>query len=200
LPESASRARSRVFVAAEQLFAAAAAVQGHSLPFPVAASAGRGSAGFARRRATGAVGYRPEEHPVRRIVGFLDAVVAEPREKGAELGLVRRRHLHSHQHAPVVGAVVAVVEEADVPAAAHAVEETSSARPAARETRSGRGSRCPPTARAADEMAHVQLRELVVGKVVAPRSGVLQLAQQVLGLAAIRDLDADEDVRDAASR
>src|SRR2546429_665806 len=46
-----------------------------------------------------------------------------PAQEALELGVVRRRHLHSDQHPAVVGAVVAIVEQADVPAAAHAVEK-----------------------------------------------------------------------------
>ena len=93
--------------------------------------------------------------------------------------------------------MVAVVEEADVPAAAHAVEERHQrARPLGKleaiEDLVVRRRRVP-----ADEMADVELRHLVVGQVVGLDPAVLELREQLVGLAAVRDLDADEDVRDA---
>src|SRR6187455_2010720 len=85
------------------------------------------SAGPGRRRDTEPEPSRQllpaEEHPVGRVGRLVDVVVAEPVEKAPELAAVARRHLHPDEHASVVGAVVAVVEEAYVPAGAHAVEK-----------------------------------------------------------------------------
>jgi len=47
------------------------------------------------------------------------------------------RHLHTNQHAAVIRAVVAVVEQADIPVMAHAVEEISSVHLAVPEIQNG---------------------------------------------------------------
>src|SRR6185369_7743366 len=65
----------------------------------------------------------PKEHPISRVTGLVDAVVAQAIEEGAKFSLVRWRHLHSDQHPPIVGAMVAVVKRADVPSAAHVVQK-----------------------------------------------------------------------------
>ena len=49
--------------------------------------------------------------------------VAEVFQELLELAHLVRRYLHADQHAAEVGAVVAVVEEADVPAGAHLRQE-----------------------------------------------------------------------------
>src|SRR5581483_2831709 len=64
-----------------------------------------------------------EEETVRRVGGLVEGLVAEPGEEAPELLLLRRRHLHPGEDAAVVGAVVSVVEEADVPALADALEK-----------------------------------------------------------------------------
>src|SRR5450432_2646396 len=65
----------------------------------------------------------PQKHAVGAVLGLVDAVVAQPTQESREFGLVGRGHLHPDQNAAVVGPVVAVVKQADVPPAAHAVEE-----------------------------------------------------------------------------
>ena len=60
-----------------------------------------------------------EEQPIRGFPCFLDPRIAQLIEEGAEFGVVLRRHLDADQHAAVVGAVVAVVEQADVPVEVH---------------------------------------------------------------------------------
>src|SRR6266540_3635905 len=92
------------------------------------------------------------------------------------------------------------MEHADVPAAAHAVQELHQrARPlgeleAVDDLVLGR--RRVPT----DEMAHVQLRHLVVGQVVCLDAASLELGEQFRRLVAAGDLDADEKVRDLRIR
>ena len=60
-----------------------------------------------------------EEELIRGVGGFVPVAVAQLAEELAECGLVVRRHLHAHEHSPVVGTVVAVVEERDVPVGPH---------------------------------------------------------------------------------
>src|SRR6478736_259813 len=74
-------------------------------------------------RATTLCGSAAEEHPVGGIGRFVDVVVAETVEKTPELRAVLRRHLHADEHTAVVRAVVPVMEQADVPARAHAVQK-----------------------------------------------------------------------------
>jgi hypothetical protein len=110
------------------------------------------------------IGKWPASH-LLRVIGELAALHPEPLEEG------RRRHRHalgrraprSRQHAAEVGAVVAVVEEADVPAPAERVEELSSA--PGRSGNSKRQSRSFRTSgrTAAHHVADVELRHLVEG-------------------------------------
>ena len=64
-----------------------------------------------------------EEELIGRVLGFVPGTVAQGFQEGLEFLLFRRGHLHPHQHPAIVGAVIAVVEQADVPAGAHLVEE-----------------------------------------------------------------------------
>src|SRR5689334_12215596 len=68
--------------------------------------------------------HSAQEQSVDRIVGFVLAGIREPLDERAEGLLVGARHLQADQNAPVVGALVAVVEQADVPVRMHALEET----------------------------------------------------------------------------
>src|SRR5207247_5539676 len=64
-----------------------------------------------------------QEQPVCGVASLLGVRVAEIFQEAPELLHLAGRNLHADQHAPVVGAVVAVVEQADVPVAAHAPQE-----------------------------------------------------------------------------
>ena len=93
--------------------------------------------------------------------------------------------------------MVAIVEQADVPAAAHAGQELHQRARPLRELEAVedlvlRRRRVP-----ADQVPDVQLRHLVVGQVVRLDPALPELGQQLLGLAPVRDLDPDEEVRDA---
>src|SRR5438876_3498505 len=64
-----------------------------------------------------------QEQPVCGVASLLGVRVAEIFQELPELLHLAGRNLHSDQHPAVVGAVVAVVEQADVPVAAHAREK-----------------------------------------------------------------------------
>ena len=66
---------------------------------------------------------RRQKSLVRRVVDFALIRIAERLEEGPERAFLVVRHLEPDQHAAEVGAVVAVVEQADVPAPAERVEE-----------------------------------------------------------------------------
>src|SRR3989442_3371131 len=102
-----------------------------------------------------------EKHPISRVRGLVDIVVAQPVEKNAKFGFVRGGYLHADEHPAVIGAVVPIVKQADVPARAHAVEKTHQRSGPLRKFESvqdfvGRGGRV-----AADEMADVELGHFV---------------------------------------
>lgn len=67
--------------------------------------------------------YSAQELVVDRVVGLRGVCVAEAVQEAVELGQLIRRHLQPDEHATDVCAVVAVVEERDVPARTEAVEE-----------------------------------------------------------------------------
>src|SRR5262249_10517610 len=64
-----------------------------------------------------------KEELVDRVVGFVDAGVRERVEEVLEGFLVGLGNLDADQDATVVGALVAVMEEADVPARVHCCQE-----------------------------------------------------------------------------
>ena len=74
-------------------------------------------------------------------------------------------HLERRQHAPEVGAVVAVVEQADVPAAAERLEELHQRAGPLGELEAARPLVPRVAGAAADHVAHVQLRQLVLREV-----------------------------------
>src|SRR5262245_16660460 len=92
--------------------------------------------------------------------------IAERREMPPELRALRRRNLHAREYAAVVRAVIAVVEETDVPAMADRFEEREQrARPLG-EFEAEEPLVVQSRHLAADHVAHVQLRELVAAQVV----------------------------------
>src|SRR5262245_34794447 len=58
----------------------------------------------------------PQKQRVRGIARLVPIAIVELRQEGAERALLIGRHLHADQHPPDVRAVVAIVEQADVPA------------------------------------------------------------------------------------
>src|SRR3954453_7680217 len=60
---------------------------------------------------------------IRRVLRLVPIRITELVERALEARAVVRRHLNAGQDAPVVGPMVAVVEERDVPVVPEAVEE-----------------------------------------------------------------------------
>src|SRR6266536_5197395 len=69
------------------------------------------------------VSDRPKEPPVRRVILVELEFVPETDEKLLEPPAIGRRHLERREHPPEIGAVVPVMKQADVPAAAELVQE-----------------------------------------------------------------------------
>src|SRR5262249_3473578 len=65
----------------------------------------------------------PEQEPRGGVLGLRGVLEAELVEAGVELGLVVERHLEPAENPPEGGAVVAVVEQRDVPARAERRQE-----------------------------------------------------------------------------
>ena len=57
----------------------------------------------------------PQEQPVDRVGRLLGIRVPQGLERSVQRGVIRGGHLQSHQDASVVGALIAVMEQADVP-------------------------------------------------------------------------------------
>src|SRR4029077_3531553 len=66
---------------------------------------------------------RAEEHPVRGVAGLLDIGVVQLIQVLQELRPRGRRHLDARGHAAMVRTVIAIVEQADVPACADRLQE-----------------------------------------------------------------------------
>src|SRR5690606_13165103 len=64
-----------------------------------------------------------QEELISRVVGLFHPGIAQVFEETVELLAVLGRHLHAHQNAAVVGTLVAVVEQRDVPGGRHQAEE-----------------------------------------------------------------------------
>ena len=78
---------------------------------------------------------------------------------------VLRRNLHACQHAPVIGAVVAVVEQADIPVRPHRLQETQQRARAFRKFEAEQALVLQSVRVATHHVAHVQLRHFVVAHV-----------------------------------
>jgi len=85
-----------------------------------------------------------------------------------------RRHLHPDQHASRVGAVVPVVEQADVPIGPHPGEELEQRARTLGEVEPVDQLVARERGMPADQVAHVQLRHLVVGQVEGAQPVPLQ--------------------------
>ena len=108
--------------------------------------------------------------------------------------------LEAGEHAAEVGAVVAVVEQADVPAAAQLLEELRQRAGPLGELEPAQPLVAHVGRAAADHVAHVQLGHLVVGEVDGLVAGGDQLRRQRRAVLARLRRDADEDVRLLAGR
>ncbi len=110
--------------------------------------------------------------------------VAEPFEERFELRHVVGRDFETGQHAPEIRAVVAVVEQADVPAAAQFVQERHERAGTLGELESAELLVGDIGAAAADHVAHVQLRHLVVGQFDRVIPTARQRGREVRGILA----------------
>jgi hypothetical protein len=64
-----------------------------------------------------------QKQPINRVVRFFRIRIPERLQELVKGFVVFGGHLQAHQYAAVVGALVAVVKQADVPARAHQAQE-----------------------------------------------------------------------------
>src|SRR5262249_27874503 len=113
---------------------------------------------------SGALSYvrGPLKKPTIGFVRFLELVpVAERRQERLELRPLGLRHFEAGEHAAEVGAVIAIVEEADVPAASQSVEKLQQRPGPLRKLESAQPLAGDMRRPAADHVPDVKLRHLV---------------------------------------
>src|SRR5579872_2433680 len=75
------------------------------------------------RRAASRHSKSTQKHPIRRVSGLFDVLVVQIAQVLEEVGPFAGRHLDTGEDAPVIGAMIAVMEQADVPARADRPQE-----------------------------------------------------------------------------
>ena len=111
------------------------------------------------------VGWSSEKEIVGRVGGFIPVGEAQGFKKAFELLAVTVWNLDADQDAAIVGAVVAIVEQADVPECAHAGEELQQCTGALGKLEAVENFMRHVRAVAADEVTHVQLGHFVAAHV-----------------------------------
>src|SRR5690606_24602375 len=139
--------------------------------------------------------YLRQEHPVSGIRTLVPVRIPELRKVCLEFVDFRGRNLYAGKDAPMVGAVIAVMEQADVPVTANGVQEIQQGSGTFRKLETKQLFVLRHGA-AADHVAHVHLRQLVVTQVldlVAERGKVLDEPCPLR--LPVPQLNAREDVR-----
>ena len=108
------------------------------------------------------------------VIRFIPMCVAKFFQELLELLHLRRRHLHADEYAPVIGTVVAVVEQADVPAGTHLAEEIHQGAGALGKLETIEDFVIDLRRVTADQVANVRLGHLIFGQI---ERGVAILAQ-----------------------
>lgn len=111
---------------------------------------------------------------IRGILGFIPIAVAELIEKRPEIGFLFRRDLDADQHAAIVGAVIAVMEQADVPVVAHVVEEVHQCAGAVGKFKPVNNFILDRMRPSADQMTHVQFGHFVVAHVLGRQAALFE--------------------------
>ena len=106
-----------------------------------------------------------------------------------------RRHLQAHQDAPHIAALIAVMEQRDIPVRRHAVQEAHQRARPFRELETIQQFVMGQRTFAADQMADMQLGQLVTGQVERLVAVLFKRARQHPGLAAAAHLQADKHMR-----
>src|SRR3954468_21530171 len=120
--------------------------------------------------------------------------VSEIAEERFEADDVFRRHLESREHAAEVGAVVPVVEQADVPASAQLVEEFHQRPWTFGKLEAAEIFVLDGAAASPDHVPHVQLGDLIAGEIDRSIAGPFEAGRQRSGVLARARGNADKDV------
>src|SRR5690606_6265774 len=131
---------------------------------------------------------------IDRIRGLVDPAVSQRVDEFPEGGQVLVRHLNANQNASVIGALIAVVKQADVPVRMHAGEE-----PHERAGTFGKLEAVDPfvlakTASSPHHVSQMLLRKLVVDQVQRLETLPCERAADVRGFAAAADRQSDQDM------
>src|SRR4029077_2429089 len=137
----------------------------------------------------------PQEQFISRIAGFIPIPVLELGEEGLEGTLLSPGHLNAHQYSAEVRTVVAVVKQADVPAAAHAIQKIHQRPRALREFEAVYHLIDHFRRASSYHMANMQLGHLVVGQVLGFQAYFPQVTYQIACVLAIVGGQAHEYVR-----
>src|SRR6056297_1184368 len=136
-----------------------------------------------------------EKQTVRGVAAFVPVGVAELLEVALELGVVVGRHLDAGEDAPVIRAVIAVMEQADVPVRTHRVEKAGQSTGALRELEAQQPLVGQSAGAAAHHVANVQLGHFVVGEVLDRVALRAQLGHETVLLgAALAEFQTHEDM------
>src|SRR6202163_195909 len=138
----------------------------------------------------------PEKHAIGRICRLFDAWVAQTTKKFMECRLIGRRNLHSNQNSPIIGAVVAVMEQTYVPSATHAVQKLHKRPGTFRKLEAVQDFVFRRRRVASDQMPDVNLGHLVVRQVVGLNPALVHRAKQFRGFVPVAHFDTHEQVCD----
>src|SRR5919109_4739618 len=142
---------------------------------------------------------RYEKAPVRLVVEFHLIPVANLVEALSELIELAVGHLEAREHAAEVGAVVAIMKQADVPAPAQCLEKLQERAGPLGEFKSAQPLVDHFLGAAANHVPYVQFRQLVVAEIDGLKPAVAERRGNLFCVTARANGDADEDVRTLAS-
>src|SRR5690606_38351514 len=137
-------------------------------------------------------GSAAEKQPVCRILRFLDIGVAQGVQKALESLVVLGGNLQPDQDAAVVGALIAVVEQADVPARSHEAQEFQQRAWPLRKDEAQQALVLSQWRMAADHVTQVLLGQVVVGQVQRPETLAVEVGRNLGRLALALRAQANE--------
>src|SRR6266540_3448480 len=152
--------------------------------------------GWSASRRTPTASGMSEEEIVCDVFGFALVAVAECVEEMFEVRNVPGGHFEACEHAPEVGPVIAVVEQADVPAAAKLLEECHQRAWTLGELEPAEPLVHDLGASAADHVTDMQFCRLVSRQIDRRVAAVVQRRGDLCRVLTRARRNADEDVRD----
>src|SRR5882672_10887002 len=140
-----------------------------------------------------------QETPIRLVALIELKPIPETGEERLECGSVGVWNLEGREHTAEVGAMVAIVEQADVPAAAERVEKLEQRARSLGELKAAHPLGADMRRSAADHVAHVQLRHLISRQIRGFVALCVQLRRDALAIAPRPRRNPHENLRLFAS-